>query len=66
MPFLYTLKGNGLNMTSALKMYESQLEKLSVPVEFSRETVCVPSYHEMWVFYKIWKKQVHSCLQNIV
>ncbi len=36
-------------------MYEAQLSKLSTRVNFSKQTVCVPSYHELWVFYKIWK-----------
>jgi len=52
----YYTQGNGANMKSALAMYEHQLTKLVVPVEFSTQTVCVPSYHELWVFYKLWKK----------
>lgn len=46
----------GLCAKKALSMYEQQLQKLSCPVDFSWESVCVPSYHEYWVFYKIWKK----------
>ncbi|XP_070569097.1 spermine synthase-like [Ptychodera flava] len=53
----YYTQGNGANSTQALAMYENQLSKLSCPVDFSKETVCVPSYHELWVFYKIWKKE---------
>ncbi|XP_078698552.1 spermine synthase-like [Branchiostoma floridae x Branchiostoma belcheri] len=51
----YYTQGNGANMVDALRMYEGQLEKLSCKVDFSKETVCVPSYHELWVFYCIWK-----------
>ncbi|KAG7273810.1 hypothetical protein CRUP_016554 [Coryphaenoides rupestris] len=36
--------------------YFTQLEKLSSPVDFSKEVVCVPSYMELWVFYSVWKK----------
>uniref|UniRef100_H3CXC2 Spermine synthase n=1 Tax=Tetraodon nigroviridis TaxID=99883 RepID=H3CXC2_TETNG len=49
-------QGNGVNMTDALTLYEEQLGKLSCPVGFSKEVVCVPSYLELWVFYTIWKK----------
>uniref|UniRef100_A0A674NMT2 Spermine synthase n=1 Tax=Takifugu rubripes TaxID=31033 RepID=A0A674NMT2_TAKRU len=52
----YFTQGNGVNMTDALTLYEEQLEKLSCPVGFSKEVVCVPSYLELWVFYTIWKK----------
>eukprot|EP01135_Chromosphaera_perkinsii_P004704 Nk52_evm15s294 gene=Nk52_evmTU15s294 len=51
----YYTQGNGANMTKSLAMYEEQLGNLYCPVEFSKETVCVPSYHEMWVFYCVWK-----------
>ncbi|CAH1799333.1 unnamed protein product, partial [Owenia fusiformis] len=51
----YFTQGNSFLMKDALKMYEEQLQKLSSPVEFKKETVCVPSYLEMWVFYEIWK-----------
>ncbi|XP_078617906.1 spermine synthase-like [Branchiostoma floridae x Branchiostoma japonicum] len=56
----YYTQGNGANMVDALKMYEGQLEKLSCKVDFSKETVCVPSYHELWVFYRIWKVDAAS------
>uniref|UniRef100_H3BYY1 Spermine synthase n=1 Tax=Tetraodon nigroviridis TaxID=99883 RepID=H3BYY1_TETNG len=52
----YFTQGNGVNMTDALTLYEEQLGKLSCPVGFSKEVVCVPSYLELWVFYTIWKK----------
>ena len=29
-------------------MYEEQLGKLSSPVLFNKETICIPSYHEMY------------------
>ncbi|GAB0178493.1 cAMP-dependent protein kinase inhibitor alpha [Grus japonensis] len=50
-------EGNCINLTDALTLYEEQLSRLYCPVEFSKETVCVPSYMELWVFYTIWKKQ---------
>ncbi|XP_033635693.1 spermine synthase-like [Asterias rubens] len=53
----YFTQGNGANMTKALAMYEQQLGKLSCKVEFSKETICVPSYLEMWVFYEVWKTE---------
>ena len=46
----------GMRAQKALALYEQQLQQLSCPVNFSSESVCVPSYHEYWVFYKIWKK----------
>lgn len=52
----YFTQGNSANMTEALSLYEEQLGKLSCPVGFSKEVVCVPSYLELWVFYTIWKK----------
>ncbi|XP_055370619.1 spermine synthase [Betta splendens] len=52
----YFTQGNSVNLTEALTLYEEQLGKLSCPVDFSKEVVCVPSYLELWVFYTIWKK----------
>lgn len=43
-------QGNGVNMTDALTLYEEQLGKLSCPVGFSKEVVCVPSYLELYPF----------------
>lgn len=37
-------------MTDALTLYEEQLGKLSCPVGFSKEVVCVPSYLELYPF----------------
>lgn len=37
-------------MTEALSLYEEQLGKLSCPVGFSKEVVCVPSYLELYPF----------------
>uniref|UniRef100_A0A8B9S4H6 Spermine synthase n=1 Tax=Apteryx owenii TaxID=8824 RepID=A0A8B9S4H6_APTOW len=54
----YFTQGNCINLTDALTLYEEQLSRLYCPVEFSKETVCVPSYMELWVFYTIWKKQM--------
>ncbi|XP_076024686.1 spermine synthase [Genypterus blacodes] len=52
----YFTQGNSMNLTEALSLYEEQLGKLSCPVDFSKEVVCVPSYLELWVFYTVWKK----------
>ncbi|XP_067113124.1 spermine synthase [Osmerus mordax] len=52
----YFTQGNCANLTEALSLYEEQLGRLSFPVNFSKEVVCVPSYMELWVFYTIWKK----------
>lgn len=52
----YYTQGNAETMTESLRLYEEQLEKLSSPVEFSKEVACVPSYLEQWVFYSVWKK----------
>lgn len=52
----YFTQGNSANLTEALSLYEEQLEKLSCPVSFCKEVVCVPSYLEQWVFYTAWKK----------
>lgn len=51
----YFTQGNSYNKPDALLMYEQQLSKLSCPVQFRKEDVFVPSYHEKWVFYEIWK-----------
>uniref|UniRef100_A0A667ZIA1 Spermine synthase n=1 Tax=Myripristis murdjan TaxID=586833 RepID=A0A667ZIA1_9TELE len=52
----YFTQGNGVNQTEALSQYEAQLGRLSCPVDFTKEVVCVPSYLELWVFYTVWKK----------
>lgn len=44
-------QGNSANMTEALSLYEEQLGKLSCPVSFSKEVVCVPSYLELYPFF---------------
>lgn len=43
-------QGNSANMTEALSLYEEQLGRLSCPVGFSKEVVCVPSYLELYPF----------------
>ena len=43
-------QGNSVNLTEALSLYEEQLGKLSCPVDFSKEVVCVPSYLELYPF----------------
>ncbi|KAF0038328.1 hypothetical protein F2P81_008812 [Scophthalmus maximus] len=44
----YFTQGNSVNMTEALNLYEEQLGRLSCPVGFSKEVVCVPSYLELY------------------
>ncbi|XP_071955747.1 spermine synthase-like isoform X2 [Antedon mediterranea] len=51
----YFTQGNGANSTKALEMYEKQLNNLECSVNFKKEKICVPSYHEYWIFYEIWK-----------
>lgn len=46
--FSFFLQGNCINLTDALTLYEEQLSRLYCPVEFSKETVCVPSYMELY------------------
>lgn len=46
--FFFLLQGNCINLTDALTLYEEQLSRLYCPVEFSKETVCVPSYMELY------------------
>lgn len=41
-----------MNLTEALSLYEEQLGKLSCPVDFSKEVVCVPSYLEQYPFIR--------------
>lgn len=43
-------QGNSVNLSEALTLYEEQLGKLSCPVDFSKEVVCVPSYLELYPF----------------
>ncbi|MGH0173551.1 UNVERIFIED_CONTAM: hypothetical protein FKN15_066074 [Acipenser sinensis] len=44
--------GNCVNLTEALDNYEEQLGRLYCPVEFSKEVVCVPSYMELYPFFR--------------
>ena len=48
---VFDLKGNGANMTDALVMYEQQIDKLSCKVNFSKETISVPSYMELYPLF---------------
>uniref|UniRef100_I3JC24 Spermine synthase n=1 Tax=Oreochromis niloticus TaxID=8128 RepID=I3JC24_ORENI len=52
----YFTQGNSANLTEALNLFEERLGRLSCPVDFRKEVVCVPSYLEQWVFYTAWKK----------
>ncbi|XP_066990968.2 spermine synthase [Anabrus simplex] len=53
----YMTHGNGASCPESLKMYESQLQKLNTPVEFSRDHAFVPSFMEDWIFYQVWPLQ---------
>lgn len=48
--FSFGNQGNSVNLTEALSLYEEQLGKLSCPVDFCKEVVCVPSYLEQYPF----------------
>ena len=45
---IFYFQGNSYNKPDALLMYEQQLTKLSCPVQFRKEDVFVPSYHEKY------------------
>lgn len=47
-------QGNSVNLTEALSLYEEQLGRLSCPVGFSKQVVCVPSYLELYPFISSW------------
>uniref|UniRef100_A0A3Q0QUR3 Spermine synthase n=1 Tax=Amphilophus citrinellus TaxID=61819 RepID=A0A3Q0QUR3_AMPCI len=49
----YFTQGNSANLTEALNLFEEQLGKLSCPVDFRKEVVCVPSYLEQYPFYQV-------------
>ncbi|RMC06373.1 hypothetical protein DUI87_15806 [Hirundo rustica rustica] len=55
----YFTQGNCINLTDALTLYEEQLSRLYCPVEFSKETVCVPSYMEL---YPLRLKKTGECV----
>lgn len=50
-------QGNSVNMTEALSLYEEQLGKLSSPVDFTKEVVCVPSYVELYPFIRSFDEE---------
>lgn len=50
LPFLLH-QGNSVNLKEALSLYEEQLGKLSCPVDFRKEVVCVPSYLEQYPLF---------------
>uniref|UniRef100_A0A8C4N0Z1 Spermine synthase n=1 Tax=Eptatretus burgeri TaxID=7764 RepID=A0A8C4N0Z1_EPTBU len=51
----YFTQGNGASDKTAHTRFEHALRSVKPLVEFSRKTVCVPSYMELWVFYTVWK-----------
>ncbi|CAH0392809.1 unnamed protein product [Bemisia tabaci] len=52
----YLTHGNGASSPESLKMFETVLSSLEVPVEFSTDHAFVPSFLEDWIFYQIWAK----------
>lgn len=50
----YITQGNGKNNVLALAEFEKILRSLPKKVDFSKEEVTVPSYHEQWMFYTVW------------
>ncbi|XP_078618021.1 spermine synthase-like isoform X2 [Branchiostoma floridae x Branchiostoma japonicum] len=47
---------HGANTNDVPQKFEEQLQHLPQPVDFLKEVIAIPSYHELWVFYTIWKK----------
>ena len=45
--------GNGASCPESLAMYEAQLNKLSPPVKYTKDTAFVPSFMEDWIFYQV-------------
>jgi len=53
---IYLAQGNGQSVVQELALYEDCLRNLSCPVKWEKiQDICVPSYHEQWVFFKVWK-----------
>jgi len=53
---IYLAQGNGQSNVAELNLYENCLRNLSSPVAWERlENISVPSYMELWVFFKVWK-----------
>ncbi|GAB0092547.1 spermine synthase [Sergentomyia squamirostris] len=44
---------NGSNCPEALRMYESELDKLNPPVKYTTSKAFVPSFMEEWNFYQV-------------
>eukprot|EP00045_Choanoeca_perplexa_P006712 m.57876 g.57876 ORF g.57876 m.57876 type:complete len:401 (-) comp13751_c0_seq8:31-1233(-) len=49
----YITQGNSVNMPKALAQYEGVISSLEPKMSFSKEPICVPSFHEMWMFYTV-------------
>ncbi|XP_071455496.1 spermine synthase isoform X2 [Hetaerina americana] len=60
----YMTHVNGSCSPSSIQMYEDQLKKLSVEVEYSSDHAFVPSFLEDWVFLQVWKKQAQQKVPN--
>jgi len=53
---IYLAQGNGQSNVVELDLYENCLRNLSCKVAWERlQDICVPSYLELWVFFKVWK-----------
>ncbi|CAH1228347.1 SRM [Branchiostoma lanceolatum] len=46
---------HGANTNNVPQKFEEQLKHLLPPVDFLKEVIAIPSYHELWAFYTIWK-----------
>nr|CAD7410869.1 unnamed protein product [Timema poppensis] len=49
----YMTHANGASCPEALSMFEQQLNKLRVPVDFTSSHAFIPSFMEDWVFYQL-------------
>nr|CAD7450121.1 unnamed protein product [Timema bartmani]CAD7461473.1 unnamed protein product [Timema tahoe] len=52
----YMTHANGASCPDALSMFEQQLNKLRVPVDFTSSHAFIPSFMEDWVFYQVTMK----------
>ncbi|EDQ84521.1 uncharacterized protein MONBRDRAFT_30201 [Monosiga brevicollis MX1] len=51
----YLTQGGSANMPAATRCYEDIVHAHPAGLDFTKESVCVPSFHEMWLFYTLWK-----------
>jgi len=51
----YFAQANALHAKESLRMYDDLLRTLDAPVMWRKHQAFIPSYHEIWVFYEVWK-----------